>query len=263
MYAAGLTAIGMVRDHNEDAIFSSTKPVGPLPNLFVVADGMGGHNAGEIASSKSLVYSQDFIHNSTYPISTQPEDILDILVTAAHQANRDVFDLSVSNPSYHGMGTTFTACVVADEVLAIAHIGDSRIYTVGTEGIVQITRDHTFVQELVDAGNIAPHEAKIHPQRNMLTRVLGCDPSTQAEGTLHKLSGVDSILLCSDGLTDMLSDENIHTIVNQQTPPTARAEALVAAANKQGGIDNISAIIIDICEVIIDSETTDKEGEDR
>jgi len=262
MYAVGLTAIGLVRSHNEDTIFCSAKPVGSLPNLYVVADGMGGHNAGEVASSKSLEYSKDFIYNSTYPILTQPEDILDILVTAANQANKDVFDLSISNPGYHGMGTTFTACSIINDTMAVAHIGDSRIYTIGTDGIVQITNDHTFVQELVDAGSIAPHEAKVHPQRNMLTRVLGCDPLTESEGSLHYLSGVDSILLCSDGLTDMLSDETIYNIANQQAPPKARAEALITAANQQGGIDNISVVIIDICEVIIDKEI-DKEGEYR
>jgi len=253
----------MVRHHNEDTIFCSTEPLGSLPNLFIVADGMGGHNAGEVASSKSLEYCKNFIHNSTLPISTKPEDILDILMAAAHQANRDVFNLSVASPSFSGMGTTFSACSIFGDSLALAHIGDSRVYTIGAEGIIQITTDHTFVQELVDAGSIAPNEAKIHPQRNMLTRVLGCDPSTEAEGFLHDLSGVDSVLLCSDGLTDMLSDNEILNIANQQAPPKSRVEALIAAANLQGGIDNISVVIIDICEVIIDATTFDKEGEVR
>jgi len=246
MYAAGLTAVGLVRGHNEDAIFCSTVPIGPLPNLFVVADGMGGHNAGEVASSKSLEHSQAFIQDSASPLTTIPEDIMDILVAATHQANRDVFDLSVSDPSFHGMGTTFTACSIVNDTLAVAHIGDSRIYAVGPGGISQITSDHTFVQEMVDAGRLTPQEAKIHPQRNMLTRVLGCDPLLTAEGNLCDLQGVDSVLLCSDGLTDMLTDEEILEIVSQKTSPKARVEALIGAANHQGGVDNISAIIIDI-----------------
>jgi len=250
MYAAGLTAVGLVRDHNEDAIFFSTKPVGALPNLFIVADGMGGHNAGEVASSKSLERSCAFIHNSpslsTNGPESVPEIILDILVTAANQANRDVFELSVSDPSFHGMGTTFTACSISGDIMAVSHIGDSRIYAIGGRGIYQITKDHTFVQELVNTGSITPQEAKTHPQRNMLTRVLGCDSLTTAEGSLHSLNGVDTILLCSDGLTDMLSNESIMNIISQQAPPQARAEALIDAANHQGGIDNISVIIIDV-----------------
>jgi len=246
MYAAGLTAVGLVRNHNEDVIFYSTESFGPLPNFFVVADGMGGHNAGEVASAKSLEYSSNFILESKKSKLTNPEDILDILITAAMQANNSVFELSVSKPAYYGMGTTFSACSIIGNTIVIAHIGDSRIYTISPGNITQVTTDHTYVEEMVKAGKITREEARSHSRRNILTRVLGCDSLTPADGTTYSLEGVNSILLCSDGLTDMISDEDIMEIINQNTPPKARAEALVSAANNNGGKDNISVIIIDV-----------------
>jgi len=246
MHVSGLTDTGQVRNHNEDVLFHSTEPVGPLPNLFIVADGMGGHNAGEVASSKSLEHCCNFIRNSTDPVSATPNDIRDILVAAAQQANRNVFELSVSNREYSGMGTTFSACAIIGNTLVVAHIGDSRIYTISPGGITQITTDHTYVEEMVQAGKISRSEARTHPRRNVLTKVLGCDPMTAADGTIHSLEGVDSVLLCSDGLTDMITDEQILEIVTQNTSIEARSEVLINAANQEGGRDNITAIIIDV-----------------
>ena len=246
MYAAGLTAIGQVRSHNEDVIFHTTQVIGPLPNLFIVADGMGGHNAGEVASAKSLEYSTGFIRNSTKVPSPTPEEIQNTLVAATLHANSKVFKHAVDNPAYYGMGTTFSACSVVGNILAVSHIGDSRIYTISHDRITQITTDHTFVEEMVQAGSLTPGEAKTHPRRNVLTRVLGCDPEITADGSLHDLTSINSVLLCSDGLTDMLSDDEIMKLVNLNASAEARAEALINAANNHGGIDNISAIIIDV-----------------
>ena len=246
MYAAGLSATGLVRSHNEDVIFYTTEPIGPLPNLFIVADGMGGHNAGEVASAKSREFSCEFIRNASLVNSPTSQDILDILTAAAHAANNAVFKYGTSDPACYGMGTTFSACSIVGTTLAAAHIGDSRIYTVGAGHIAQITTDHTVVQEMVQAGSLTPQEAKTHPRRNIITRVLGCDADITADGFLHDLTGVDSVLLCSDGLTDMLSDDVILKLVSQNASAESRAEALINAANDQGGIDNISAIIIDV-----------------
>ncbi|MCL2361923.1 MAG: Stp1/IreP family PP2C-type Ser/Thr phosphatase [Defluviitaleaceae bacterium] len=246
MYVTGLSAVGRVRSHNEDAIFHSTKPVGPLSNLFIIADGMGGHNAGEVASAKALEHSCDFLYKYQGSVANNAAELLNTLVTAINQANRDVYQLSVSNLDYSGMGTTFSACTVVGDTLAVAHIGDSRIYTFADGVLRQITNDHTMVQELLDADEITPDEARSHPRRNMLTKVLGCDPLIIAEETLHDINGVDSILLCSDGLTDMLTDETIQDILGQQAATDIRAEALIDAANANGGIDNISVIIIDL-----------------
>jgi len=242
MQAIGRTDVGRVREHNEDTIFFSTDPVGSLPNLFIVADGMGGHNAGEVASAKAVEYCYAFLRSYPKKLS----DILDILIAATHQANRDVFELSISNPAYNGMGTTFTACCIIDNILSISHIGDSRLYIFNDGQIHQLTKDQTMVQDLIDAGSITPDEARNHPRRNMLTRVLGCDPHTKADGSSYDLQGVGSILLCSDGLTDMLTNSEINKIVNKKSSTQNRVEALINAANDSGGVDNISAMIIDL-----------------
>jgi len=246
MYAAGLTATGLVRDHNEDAIFYTTRPIGPLPNLFIVADGMGGHNAGEVASAKSLEFSCGFVRSAPCINSANPEDIADLLVAATLAANKDVFEYSVSDPAFDGMGTTFTACSILDNMLAVAHVGDSRIYTIGDSHITQITTDHTFVEEMIQAGKILPDQAKTHPKRNIITRVLGCEPLISADGAVHDLNGINSVLVCSDGLTEMLPDDTIMKLVSLNAPAKDRAQALINAANKEGGKDNISAIIIDV-----------------
>ena len=246
MNASGLTAIGLVRSHNEDAIFHTTDPIGPLPNLFIVADGMGGHNAGEVASSKSLEYSCGFIRRAPQKNLTCPKDAVELLVAAVNHANQEVYSHSQKHPECYGMGTTFSACTVLDGNLAVAHIGDSRIYTIAPGHITQITTDHTYVAEMIQAGNLTPSEAKTHPKRNQLTRVLGYEPPITIDGTLHDLSAVNYVLLCSDGLTDMLSDDEILSIITQNSPTQTIAKALIGAANNNGGIDNISAIIIDV-----------------
>jgi len=240
MYVSGQTSTGMVRDHNEDVLYHSTEPIGPLPNLFIVADGMGGHNAGEVASAKSLDFSWNYIFNAA------PGNARDILEAAALHANHHVFELSVSNPEYLGMGTTFTACSIKDNIITIAHVGDSRIYAISPGNITQITIDHTLVDEMVQAGALTKDEAKTHPRRNVLKRVLGYEPQIQVDSTTHDISHAHSILLCSDGLTDMLSDEEILEITNQNSAIDLRAKALVDAANKAGGVDNITVILVDI-----------------
>ena len=246
MKLAGQTAIGLVRSHNEDTIFYSAGPTGPLPNLFVVADGMGGHNAGEVASAKSLEFFCKFIHGSQPGAAAAPDAIVRLLVEAVNHSNYEVYTLSLSSPELSGMGTTFSACAVVGGMLAVAHIGDSRIYTISQNSITQITTDHAYVAEMVKAGHITPQDAKTHPNRNQLTRVLGCEPPVDVDGTLHDLCGVDMVLVCSDGLTDMLSDAEILSIATQNAPPLDRVQALIDAANNNGGKDNISVIIIDV-----------------
>jgi len=245
MKTAGLTATGLVRSHNEDTIFSTTSQIGPLPNLFIVADGMGGHNAGEVASAKSVEYFCEFICAQHKAIATQ-ESAVSLLVAAIKFANQKVYTHSLESLELSGMGTTFSACAVLDGKLAIAHIGDSRIYTVAKGQIAQITTDHTYVEEMIQAGHLTSKDAKTHPNRNQLTRVLGCRPPIDVDGALYDLSKTDSVLLCSDGLTDMLLDEEILNIASQNTPPQDRGQALIDAANRNGGIDNISVIIIDV-----------------
>jgi len=207
---------------------------------------MGGHNAGEVASAKSIEYMCGFVRGAP-PISHgAPEDILDFLVNATHAANKAVYEHAESNPAYSGMGTTFSACSIVADTLVVAHIGDSRIYAINPGSITQLTIDHTYVEEMVQAGKILQSEAKTHPRRNIITRVLGCAPEITADGALHDLTGVSHILLCSDGLTDMLSDDTMMDLASQNIPASERTNMLINAANEQGGRDNISAIIIDV-----------------
>jgi len=246
MKAAALTAVGLVREHNEDMVYCTIDPIGLLPNLFIVADGMGGHNAGEVASQKSVESFCDYIKGLPSCDSQKHTAILDNLTAATLHANRSVFALSISNMAYMGMGTTFSACCVAGSWLILSHVGDSRIYTVCPQGITQISTDHTYVNELIQAGSITPQEARVHPKRNQLTNVVGCSPEIETDGVLHDISNATSVLLCSDGLTDMLTDEDIFEIITSSGTPQMRGQSLIDAANANGGVDNISVIIIDL-----------------
>ena len=246
MYAAGLTAVGLVREHNEDAIRYTMEPVGPLPNLFIVADGMGGHNAGEVASQKSVEFFYDFVCNAAHTAFLKPDDILSFMLEATHTANQKVYEYAAQSPDFRGMGTTFSACTILNNSMIYTHIGDSRIYAISPGHITRVTLDHTFVEELVKQGSLTPEQAKTHPRRNQLTRVLGCDPDVFADGAIFDISHVDSILLCSDGLSDMVPQEAVLKLVSLNVTTDARVQALIDTANNQGGIDNISAIIIDV-----------------
>ena len=239
-----LTDVGKMRSVNQDAIYSSTEPVGPLPNLFIVADGMGGHNGGEIASQSAVTYFCDYIKASK---KVSAEGALDLMTSAAHSANKSVLSQAELSPKLVGMGTTLTACTIFGNKCNIVHIGDSRAYVVTPSTITQITHDHSYVNEMVKAGQITENEAKDHPKRNILTRALGIAPDITVDGHIYELESGSVILLCSDGLFNMVSEESIKDLINSEQEPTA---ALVTAANDSGGADNISVIIVKINEVI-------------
>ena len=234
------TNVGKTRSVNQDTIFVSTEPVGPLPNLFIVADGMGGHNGGDIASKAAVAHFCDHIKSSGQKLAS---GILDILTSAALVANSKVLSQAETNPELSGMGTTLTACTVHDGKCNIIHIGDSRVYAVTPEEITQLTQDHSYVNEMVKAGQLTRHEAREHPKRNVLTRVLGVNPDMSADGHIVDVATGSVILLCSDGLYNMVPEEEIKTLINTSHEP---AEALVAAANDGGGLDNISAVIVKV-----------------
>jgi len=247
MYASGLTDTGVTRSQNQDSIFVSLRSVGPLPNLFIVADGVGGHKAGDIASKIAVEYVAGYIFN--YPMApfVQPADYLDLLLSAVQEANLVIKDFANENKEeMEGMGTTFTACVVEEKKLYIAHIGDSRAYKITNDKIEQITIDHTYVQKLVSLGQITAEEAKVHPKRNVITHALGMDLQSQLDGYVIPHEGKFSILVCSDGLTDMLDDAEIKEIISGDLNIHERTQLLINEANYRGGLDNISAIIIDV-----------------
>ena len=249
MIAAGFTDVGLSRKHNQDAIFVSAEEVGPLPNLFIVADGMGGHNAGDVASNRAIETVVDYVRNFRAATLVQPDDYLDLLINAAQRANDAIFSEGIESAEKKGMGTTLTLCVIHEDKIIVVHVGDSRAYRVAYGKIEQITTDHTFVEELLQAKRISKEQAKIHPRRHVVTKVLGMKGPCGAEGLVLSSADTRAVLLCSDGLSNMLDNETILGIVNSSGSPSARALTLIGEANLKGGHDNISAIIIDIKEV--------------
>lgn len=239
MTGVGITDTGLVRVNNEDSIFVSNTQVSMLPNLYIVADGMGGHKAGNIASSYSIKFFCEYINNC------YDNEILDIIVSAVKYSNDKVYSMSLDNDDYYNMGTTFLAAVINDGKLYIAHVGDCRLYIIRNEKIYQITTDHTYVMEMVKAGEITYDEAKIHPKRNIITRALGIEIGITVDGLINDVLEGDIILICSDGLSNMLTDNEILQIVNNsETEIAQKSKELINTANNNGGRDNISVIVI-------------------
>ena len=218
------TDVGRVRKGNEDS-FTASDP------LYAVADGMGGHQGGEVASSLAL------------EVLGKADGTLEELVRRANEA---VHQRASEDPGLAGMGTTLTALRADGEVLRLAHVGDSRAYLLRDGTIQRLTKDHTVVERLVDEGRLTPHEAEIHPQRSILTRALGVDEAVQVDqGAIEPRTG-DRLLLCSDGLTGMVDEERITRMLSEIGDPQEAADALVESANEAGGQDNITAVVIDV-----------------
>ncbi len=238
MKTFSMTDIGRRRGMNQDYIYTSETPVGNLPNLFIVADGMGGHNAGDFASRYTVEYVVKAIASSGL---TEPAALLG---EALRQANAKLLNLADTNPQLRGMGTTFVGATVIRDCLRVANVGDSRLYLVNQE-ITQVTRDHSLVQEMVRMGEMNPDQARVHPDKNIITRAVGAFKDIEADFFEVNLRPGDRILICSDGLTNMIEDSEIRKIMCSQRDLAESVERLVAAANENGGKDNISVIIID------------------
>jgi serine/threonine protein phosphatase PrpC len=205
------------------------------PPLFAVADGMGGAQAGEVASQ--LAASALEGGNSDAPEGTQRIDEL------IQEANRRIFDRASTDPSASGMGTTMTVALVEGMTVAIGHVGDSRAYLVRGEQMEQLTEDHSLVNELLKSGKLSEEEAQVHPQRSVITRAVGTDPDVDVDGFTIEAEDGDVFLICSDGLSDMVEDEEILELLHENRDDLDKAvKALVAAANRGGGEDNITAL---------------------
>lgn len=231
--------IGKKRKINQDAIFTSEKSVGNLPNLFLVADGMGGANAGDYASRIALETVIAKVEKN------QNTDCLKILQDAISSANANVLKKAGEKPEYEGMGTTLVAACCEGEELFVANVGDSRLYIVGPRKIRQITRDHSWVEEMVLRGGLARDAARNHPDKNIITRAVGAADTVEPDFFRVELSEGELVLLCTDGLTNMLDDEQIRMIVMEAGDLVEKTERLIAAANEAGGKDNISVILVD------------------
>lgn len=244
MLGYGKTDIGQIRPKNEDSIYISNVPVGKLHNLYIVADGMGGHKAGQVASNTAIEAFLAYL-NKYQPDST--EEPLDMLIGGVNMANNAVYKLGQTYVEYSEMGTTMTAATILNNNMYIAHVGDSRLYKITDNKICQITNDHSLVAEMIKAGQITEDEARIHPQRNCITRAVGTDSNVTTDGLIVKVKENDIIVMCSDGLNSMLEDDEICNIAKAKGfSIEERVDMLISTANNNGGNDNISAIIIEI-----------------
>lgn len=239
MQAVGKTHKGLVRTINQDTVFVSTTPVGPLPNLFLVADGMGGHNAGDFASRFLVEILVEFLEQYNDETSEKTA-----LKKGIEYANQLLYHKSNEDYRLSGMGTTLVAAVIKEGQLSVLNIGDSRLYLVD-EGISQVTEDHSYVEEMVRLGRMERNSSDYLKNKNIITRAIGTTRWVEAEPFYRSLQDGQKILLCSDGLTNMLEDEKILQVINQAESLAEAAENLVAQANEHGGPDNISVILID------------------
>lgn len=236
-----VTDMGNVRTNNEDGAVISFAEETLQKNrdcLLVLADGMGGHNSGEVASELALAIFTDAYFNHR-------GNICKSLKHALKKANQVVFDASLSDPQYAGMGTTITAVVIRNNDIYLAHVGDSRAYLFGKNSFLRLSKDQTVVQQLVDMGQITEAQAIIHPERNVLLNALGT--KAQTNGDILKINNTlgaeDILLICSDGLYDLVTDEEILTIVNASHSIETIAHDLIAEAKKRGGHDNITVLL--------------------
>ena len=238
---------GMVRSHNEDSVASDASK-----GLVVLADGMGGYNAGEVASGMATTVittelQQLLERRPAYTIDEKTGKVVaeKILTDQIAKANTSIYQAAQSQPQYAGMGTTLVVALFYDNRVAVAHIGDSRLYRLRGEEFSQVTKDHSLLQEQIDSGLITPEQAKQSANKNLVTRALGIDPSVEPE--IHEYEAVpgDTYLLCSDGLCDMVSDEDICMVLQTLGANlTLCAHQLVQMANDNGGRDNVSVILV-------------------
>ena len=233
-----LTDIGQRRQLNQDFIYVSETPVGNLPNLFIVADGMGGHKAGDYASVLAV---ETVVEDVSASFEKNPAKIMEHAIT---RANTHLRERASEDFSLNGMGTTLVAATCLGRFLQVANVGDSRLYVVGDE-IVQITEDHSLVEEMVRMGGIGREEARNHPDKNIITRAVGAKADVEVDFFDWELQTGDMVLLCSDGLTNMVDDETICRILKGGGSLRDRVEKLVQTANLNGGRDNISVIVIE------------------
>ena len=233
------TDVGQKRKMNQDYVFVSENPVGNLPNLFVVADGMGGHNAGDYASSHAVQTLVDEIRRDAdfNPIK--------VIRHAIETANTEILDCSRSDENLRGMGTTMVVCTIVGHYAYVANVGDSRLYLVNQQ-ILQVTKDHSLVQEMVRMGEINAEQARNHPDKNIITRALGAERTVDIDFFDLKLEPGNVILMCSDGLSNMVEDSQIREIISDtEKNLEEKGKILISEANRNGGKDNIAVVLIE------------------
>lgn len=241
MYSVALTDVGRKRLVNQDTVYISDTPVGVLPNLYIVADGMGGEKAGDYASKSLIGYMLTYIeHTIKMPVTA--------IQGAIEYANANLFAEGSKNPNLSGMGTTVVAASIIDNTLHIFNVGDSRCYVLDENSISQITKDHSLVEMLVSKGEITRESAEYKENKSKITRAVGAEERILIDSFELDLDGIEYVLLCSDGLTNMVDDRKIFNIISSSAGVKSSAKRLVEEANLSGGNDNISILLIDINE---------------
>lgn len=243
MKAGAATDIGLIRMMNQDSFYCSSGVEDPC--LFIVADGMGGHNGGEIASRISVDTIKGFIQDNYLKPEYQRDRLL-LIKEAMNKANSVIYSRSMEDPDLRGMGTTLTMAMIEEERLYIGHIGDSRMYLLRNGEYRKLTEDHSLVAQLIKNGSISPEEGENHPQKNIITRALGIETEAEMDLDTLMLQQGDILLLCTDGLTNMLDLEDIIGICGSGDSPQSISEALVEEANRKGGRDNVTAIVVKV-----------------
>lgn len=225
--------IGLVRETNEDSYAFIP------PHLYVVADGMGGHAAGEIASSLAVKTVKEYVAQNIH--NSKPDKVLEQAIT---EANRIIYEIGYSNGQYAGMGTTVTAAYLDTEKIYWAHVGDSRMYLLSDSELFQLTSDHSLVWELVQSGKITHEEALSHPQRNLLTRAVGTSSNITVDTGVADWTTGNKILLCTDGLTNMVTEASLCKFLTHSPVDNSIIDMLIEEAKRAGGLDNITAILV-------------------
>jgi serine/threonine protein phosphatase PrpC len=244
--------VGMIRSGNEDNFFAEADE---RRGVFVVADGMGGHAAGEVASEMAVqIVARNLLGLATVLDRAAAEK----LEQAMRDANRAIYDRMLAEVDKQGMGTTASVLVLSDNQFLIGQIGDSRIYLLRDGALTQLTKDHSYVQEQVDAGLLTPEQARYHPYSNVITRCVGASESVEADIYEGEMKPGDVFLLASDGLTGMVDDRRLQAMLLARSGPGRIVDALIAEANGRGGLDNITAIVIQV--VGVDTPVTGSNG---
>lgn len=237
MRSVGVSHIGKVRSENQDKVFFSDQPVGKLNSLYIVADGMGGHKAGGYASSYAVDRFIELIRES------KEDDVITSMKTAVSVVNQEIVQKCRENEEYAGMGTTFVAATVSGSRITVMNIGDSRLYY-GAKDLRQITVDHSYVEELIQAGALLREQSRLHPKKNLITRAVG---AAFAEPDFFQFEAKEGyLLLCSDGLTNMIENDELKELLLDHSQLENKASQMIARANEYGGKDNISLVIVDL-----------------
>jgi protein phosphatase len=248
MRSVGKTDIGLVRKINEDSYLCEKLSGVEDTYLYIVADGMGGHNAGEVASSMAVEQVSAYIRENIDVIKQEDKEIRELIRNAILFANDKVYKTSIIKSNCLGMGTTLSMVLAKGSTLYIGHVGDSRVYLIREKNITRLTEDHSLVAELIKSGSIKPEEADNHPQKNVITRALGTEYTLEPDIIQRDMLPEDLVLICTDGLSNAVNDEEmVHTVINTSDLNEV-CEVLVNKAKEKGGFDNITVVAVQMCK---------------